>query len=188
MFGVIIGDQSELVNIKPALDPYDFVSYILISDIISSEFTILKNYKVVLDSNQKIFPFLKSKNLEVKKFDGKYDYIEHEGVMVFECPSLNYLFNKKQYLSYTDEHKKEVNFVITRLFHLLTVLGNSFFKTEVKKESFKDLIVNNSKETTFKLVKTLPIEKEQGVEYITLDKAKDLCRIFDVLDSIKEGD
>lgn len=187
---VVVSKKEELELISNSLSNYEFIKFECLDDIISSNFEILDQYPVVLDSSCKLFNFLKEQNLLVQLLEQKFNYLEYQKTKVFECPKLYYLFDRSNYSNYTDEHKKEINFVITRLFNLIAILENLFFKNTKKKEekSFSDLIVQSSSNQTFKLVKQIPENKEEGIQYLTLSSVKELNRIFDIIDSIVEVD
>lgn len=187
---VVVSKKEELELISSSLANYEFIEFECLDTIIESNFEILDKYPVVLDSSCKLFNFLKEQNLLIQKLEQKFNYLEYQQTKVFECPKLFYLFDRSNYSSYTEEHKKEINFVITRLFNLIAILENIFFKNtkKNKEKSFTDLIVQSNTNQIFKLVKELPQEdkKEEGIQYLTLDSVKDLSRIFDIIDSIVE--
>lgn len=141
--------------------------------------------KIILDSSGMIYSYLLQNNFKVEKEVG-YSYISFKNCKVFFLPSINYFLNKERIKYFPVEEQERAKKIKTSVLKLLHLVQTKYFPIENKKEeSFSEIIVSNSKNKKFKLVKELPNEKEEGVEYITLDSAKDLCRIFDVIDNIE---
>lgn len=186
---VIVSKIEELDIITNSLSNYDFIVYKTIDDITNSEFKLINDYSIILDSSGKLYNFLIKQKFNIETLDDKYSFITYEQTKIFESPKLPYLFDRSNWNSYSDEHKKEIMFVISRLFNLFAILENIYFKQTTKKEKeFKDIIVESKEKKLFKLVEEIPKEKEEGYEYLELNTIKELNKIFNIIDSIVKED
>lgn len=57
---------------------------------------------------------------------------------------------------------------------------------EVKKSEFQKLIAKSKEGATYHLVRKMPNEKEEGINYITIEELGKLERVFDIIDSVVE--
>lgn len=187
---VVISKIEELELVSNSLSNYNFIKVECLDEIVKSEFKLLDSFEVVLDSSGKIYNFLKQQNLKPELLENKFNFLIYQNTKIFECPKLSYLFDRSNYDNYSNEHKKEISFVISRLFNLIAILENMYFKNNnnKKEKSFSDIIVQSNTNKTFKLVKEIPIKKEEEIEYLTLDSVKNLSRIFDIIDSVIKED
>ena len=144
----------------------------------------LGNYKFVLDCTLGNFLEEDAKNVGQLVIDDGREYVLIEGIEVHKCENISLIYDKKRSLFFEESVKKlhriqKMNFEK----FLLNFTGKNYPETD-----YAELEIETQTQKKFKLVKTMPTEKEVGVEYLTVATAKGLNRIFDIIDSIVEVD
>ena len=128
--------------------------------------------------------------LDSKKAGGFCELIDNrelvkiEGFEIYKCENLSLIYDKIRLAIFEESVRK---------LHRVNKMNFEKFITRLLELKFPDLdLYELEVETTtnkkYKLVKQMPEIKEEGIEYVTLETAKGLNRIFDIIDSIVEGE
>ena len=144
----------------------------------------LINYKFVLDCTLGNFLEEDAKNVGQLVLEDGREYVLVNDIEVHKCENLSLIYDTKRTIFFEESVKKlhriqKMNFEK----FLLNFTGKNYPETD-----YTELELETKNNKKYKLVKELPLEKETDVEYITVSTAKNLNRIFDIIDSIVEGD
>ena len=142
----------------------------------------LGGFETILDGTLGNFLVTDSKKAggHIEILDSR-ELVRIEGFEIYRCENLSMIYDKMRMIIFEESVRK---------LHRVNKMNFEKFLNQLLEKKFPDIdLYELEVETTnkrYKIVKQTPEEKEPGVEYITLETAKGLNRIFDIIDSIVE--
>lgn len=140
-------------------------------------------FETILDCTLGNFLILDSKKAGgFSELIDQREIVKIENFEIYKCENISLCYDKVRLAIFEES---------TRKLHRVNKMNFEKFINNLLEQKFPELdLYELEVETTttkkYKLVKQIPIEKEEGINYLTLETAKGLNRIFDIIDSIVE--
>lgn len=184
---LIVENSEEEKLVEENFQP-NFFKTIQFNELIKTP-NLVEDYLLVLDSTSKIYCFLLQSGLKEEKEKG-FPFVKKGETKFFILPSIDFFLNKKREIYFDEEGRQKIKKTKTEVLKLIHLLETTYFAKELNKKeklNFSELVIEHGNKK-FNLVKEIPQEKKEGVEYLTIENAKELNRIFDIIDSVVENE